>query len=117
MDGTVNERQIRIPPLQARHGARAAVRRAVVHDPEDASRVPITRYRHHLLDESVEWVDTGRGLAAAKETGVMHVQGGQVGPGSRALVLVLHLHDAARSGRLGGVTAATRLNARLLVRG
>ena len=47
----------------------------------------------------------------------MHVQGGQVGPGAGALILMLDLHDRPGPGRLRRMTAATRLNARLLIRG
>ena len=82
MDGPVHKHQVRIPPLQACHGARPAVRRAVVDDPEHAPRVAIGRTRHDLLDQAVEWGDPGGGLAAAKEPGLMHIQGGQVGPGA-----------------------------------
>src|SRR5712692_1938276 len=117
MDGAVNEHQMRVLPLQSVHGARTTVGRAAVNDPEDTPRVVIRRRGHHLLDESVERVDPGRGLAAAKEPGVMHIQGGQVGPGSGALVLVLDLHDRARPGRPCGVTASARLNARFLIGG
>ena len=55
------------------------------------------------------------GLAAAKEPGLMHIQGGQVRPGSGALVFMLDLHQGPGPGRLRRVAAAARLNARLLI--
>ena len=48
MDGPVHEHQIRILPLESFHGARTAVRRTVVDDPEYAPRVAIGRKRHGL---------------------------------------------------------------------
>ena len=42
----------------------------------------IGRTRHDLLDQVVEGGDPSGGFAAAKESGVMHIQGGPVGPGA-----------------------------------
>ena len=47
--------------------AGAAMRRAVVDDPEDAPRRAIGLLRHDLLDQAVERRDAGRGLAAAED--------------------------------------------------
>ena len=117
MDGSVNEHQIRILLLQSCHGARTAVRRAVVDDPKHAARVSIERPRHDLFDQSVERGDTGGGLAAPKEPSLMHIQGGQVGPGAGALVLMLDLHYRPGPGRRRRVAAAASLNVRLLIGG
>ena len=116
MDGPVHKRQIRIPLLQTFHGARPTVRRAVVDDPEHAARVTIGRTRHDVLDQPVEGGDPGGGFAAAKESGVMHIQGGQVGPGAGALVLMFDLHHHPGGAAVSHGPVA-RLNARLLIGG
>ena len=113
----MHEHEIRIPLLQSFHGARPTVRRAVVDDPEHAAGVPIGRTCHDLLDQTVEGGYPGSGLAASKESGLMHIQGGQVGPGTGALILMFDLHHRPDPWRLRRMAAAPRLNARLLIGG
>ena len=47
----------------------------------------------------------------------MHIQGGQVGPGTGALILMFDLHHRPDPWRLRRMAAAPRLNARLLIGG
>ena len=68
-----------------------------------------------LLNQAVEGGDPGGGFAAAKESGVMHIQGGQVGPGAGALVLMFDLQHHPGPWRLCRMAAVARLNARLLI--
>ena len=53
------------------NGSDASMRRAVVHDPEDATGVMIRRPRHHLFDEPVKRGDAILGFTAAKDAGMV----------------------------------------------
>jgi hypothetical protein len=70
------------------------VGRAVVDHPEPppGGRVPLTG--HDLGDQAPKRLDPSRGLAAAKQAGLVDVPGGQVGQRPTPLVLVLHPHRA-----------------------
>ena len=115
MDRTMHRHEGRIGGLQATDAGGAAVRGAVVHDPEDAAGVPIGRLGHDLGDESLEGRDPGRGLAAAEELGAVDIEGGQVGPGAATRVLVFDPRRPPGTGRDGGVPSEPRLDAGLLV--
>jgi hypothetical protein len=82
MDRRVNQDQLRIRVLQALHRPGATVSRTIVDDPEDAARIIVGRSRHDLLDQTVKGFDTVVGLAAAKDSGMVDIQRGDVGPGS-----------------------------------
>ncbi len=93
------------------------MRRAIVHDPEDAAGVVIRRSCHHLLDEPVKGCDSILGLAAAKDSGSVDVQCRDVGPSAATEVLMLDMHGSARTATLRGVFAAASLNAGLFIGG
>jgi hypothetical protein len=99
------------------NGSDATMRRAVVHDPEDATGVVIRRSGHHLFDEPVKGGDAILGFTAAKDAGTVDVQGGDISPGAAAGVLVLDVHGSTRPAVLGGMLAAAGLNAGFFIGG
>src|ERR1051325_11750232 len=116
MDRRVNQDQLGIRVLQALHRPGATVSRTIVDDPEDAARIIVGRSRHDLLDQTVKGFDAVVGLAAAKDSGMVDIQRGDVGPGSTTKIFVLNLHRATRPTCASGVFAAAGLNTGLLVR-
>ena len=92
-----------------------AVGRSVVQDPEHSPRVAIRGLAHDLLDQTVEGLDSRGLLAASEELGAVHIESGQVRPGTTTLVFVLDAYATAALGRQGGVDAGARLDAGLLV--
>ena len=91
------------------------MRRAVVHDPEDAPSGVVGCLAHDLLDQTLEGRDAGGRLAATEHLGAMHVQRSQVGPGAAAFVLMLNAHRLARLGGQAGMDTQASLDAGLLV--
>jgi hypothetical protein len=78
VDRPVHQDQPRVLTLQAGHRPRAPVGGAVVHDPEDPSRLGIGRHRHDLGHQPIEGGDAGLRLAPAEELGPVDIQGGHV---------------------------------------
>lgn len=74
--------------LETLDGGLAAMRGAVVNDPEDAAGVAVRGLVHDLCDQAIKWVDAGGFLAPAKELRSVNVEGGQIGPGAAAAVLM-----------------------------
>jgi hypothetical protein len=62
-----------------------------------------------------ERLDAGGRFAAAEQAGVVDVPGGQIRQRAAALLLVLDAHAARPARRQGGVAAAARLDAGLLI--
>jgi len=93
----------------------AAMRRAVVHDPEHSPGVAIRWLRHDLRNQTIEWLDAGRLLATAEELCAMNIHRGQVRPGAAPRVLVLDPSGLAWTGRQGDMLANARLDAGLFV--
>lgn len=58
----------------------------------------------NLPNQSVECGDAEAGAPAAEEAGGMYIEGGHIGPGPMAIVIVL-VRDLARPTRLGGHVA------------
>jgi hypothetical protein len=85
----VDEDEVRPAALEPLDGLLAAVRGAVVDDPEDALGGGIGLLGHHLSDEPVERLDPCLGLRASEDSAAAHVPGGQVGERSAPLVGVL----------------------------
>ena len=73
--------------------------------------------RHHLFDKPVKRGDAILGFTAAKDAGMVDVQGGDISPGAAARVLVLDVHRSTRSAVLGGMLAAAGLNAGFFIGG
>ena len=93
------------------------MRRSVIHDPEHGARFVVGRLAHDLLDQPPERCNAGRCLAAPEHFRPVHIQGGQIGPGTAARILVLHAHGLARRSGKAWMPAHTRLDAGLLVGG
>jgi len=103
--------------LEAPNTALAAMRRAVVHDPEYAPGAAIRWLRHDLGNQAMERLDAGGRLAAAEEFRAMNVHRGQIGPGAAPRVLVLDTSGLSGTGRQGGMLSKACLDAGLLVGG
>src|SRR3990172_880630 len=101
--------------VQTTDASTATVRRAVVHDPEDAASGLVGWLPHHVAHQFLEGFDAGGLFAAAEELHAVNVHGGQVRPRPATFVLVLNTHGAMWSGRQGRMNATACLNAGLLV--
>src|SRR6266540_3988703 len=60
----MNQHQVGIPLLQSLAGGFAAVRGAIVHNPENPLGLPVRFLAHDLLDQAVEWSDAGSRVTA-----------------------------------------------------
>ena len=87
----------------------------VVDDPEHAACIVVRGARHHLLDQTIKGRDPVFSLATTKDPGVMHVQCGNVGPGSATKIFVFDAHGGAGAASAGGVLAPPRLNTGFLI--
>jgi hypothetical protein len=94
----------------------ATVRRAVVHDPEDATRRPVRLAPRHLINQSAERVDSSLFLTSTQDSTTVDVPGGKVLQRASALVLMFHSYGTARRRRQSFVTSDASLDARLLIR-
>ena len=83
---------------------------------QDAPCLPIRRAGHNLINEAVKGLDAGRRLAASEDRGLMHIERGQVGPGTPAFVFVFNAHGTTGSGRHARMSAVACLDTRLFVR-
>jgi len=115
VDRRVDGDGVGIPLGQALVAGRAAMRGAVVTDPEYASGRTVGFLAHDLVDQPVETVDARGRLAATEDLGAVHVPGGYVSQCAAALVLEFHSAGASRLGGLARVNPSTHLNAGLLV--
>ena len=97
--------------------ARAAMRGAIVHNPEDPTSGAIRFLVHDLGHQPVKRSDAAFGLATPKQPGAMHIQGGQIGPGAFSFVFMLNLHGPSGLRRHGRMQPPPRLNAGFLVGG
>ena len=88
---------------------------AVVDDPEHAPGGGVGCAGHDLVDEPVEGVDAGGGLAAAEYLGAVHIPGGQVGQGAAAGVFVFDTRRAVWRRWRAGVLADAGLDGGLLI--
>src|SRR6266849_3153021 len=117
MHRTMNRDDVVESSLQTTDAGIATMRRAVVHDPEDAASSLVGWLAHDVGHQFLEGFDAGGLFAAAEELHAVNVQGGQVRPRPAAFVLVLDAHRAIWSGRQGRMNATACLNAGLLVGG
>ena len=95
----------------------AAVRGAVVHDPEHPVRRLVGLLGHDLPDQRGERNDTGGVLAAAVDLRPVHVVRGEVGDRAATVVVVVDPHRPGLTRWQGGVAAAPGLDGGLLVGG
>src|ERR1700730_18918162 len=80
----------------------AAMRRAVVHDPEDTVCRLVGLLTHDLSDQAVGGGDAALDLAATEQLGAMHIPSGQIGPCALAKILMFDPHGALRCRRESG---------------
>ncbi len=102
MDGQVDQAQVRPAALEPVDRLMAAVRGAVVDDPEHPLGGGVGLSHHHLVDEPVERFDAAPSLRAADQLGALDVPGAEIGERAAALVGVLDpLACPGAEGRLG----------------
>jgi hypothetical protein len=102
--------------LKATDALRAAMRGAIVHDPEDPRSRAVGFLTHHLGDQPIKGGDAVFGFATAEEFGMVDVPSSDLDQSAPALVLVLDIRGATGAGRQSGVLALADLDAGLLVR-
>src|SRR5713101_4117736 len=117
MNGCVDGDEGRPSAAESLVTLRAAVGRAVVHDPENASGRAVGPPPHHLRDQPSKGGDACLELTAAEDLGPPDVPGREIRPGALPFVLVLDSHRLARPRRSGGVNPPAGLDAGLLVAG
>ena len=117
MDRSMDEGEARIAMAQTRDGSVATVCRAVIHDPENAPGVVIRGSCHHLFDQAVKGGDAILRFTTAKDAGAVDIQGGEIGPGAAAGVLVFDVHGSVRPATVRSMLAPAGLNAGLFIRG
>ena len=107
-----------IGPLgtEAVGGPLAPMRRAVVHDPEDASCGLVGLLAHDFANEAIHRRDAIFGLATTEDLGAVHIPGSQVDPSATAKVLMFHPGGAVRCRRQSRLFATAGLNAGLFIR-
>src|SRR4030095_12390342 len=97
--------------------ALSPMRRTIVHDPENTSRLTIGRLGHYVCHQAIERLNPVLRFASTKQFRPVDVEGGQIGPGTTPFVFMLHLHGRSRFWRKRLVFSTTRLDAGLLVGG
>jgi hypothetical protein len=93
----------------------AAMRRAVIHNPEHAARGTLWLLGHHLIHQASESGLACARFTATEDLGTMHIPRGQVLQRSTARVFVLDTGRSKWAGRQRRMTAATHLNTRFLI--
>src|SRR2546423_767849 len=92
-----------------------AMRATVVDHPEDTAGRALGFLGHDLGHQTVEGLDTGRGLQPPEELGAMDVPGSQISAGAATRVLVLDQHRMPWVGGDRGTAAEAGLNGSLLI--
>src|SRR5579864_5987012 len=94
MEGSVDQHQAGVPPLESRHGARSPMSRTIIHDPEDAPGLIVRGPGHDLIHQPIKRSNPILRLAATEHPGVVDIEGSQVSPGTATLVFMLDPHRA-----------------------
>jgi len=115
MVGSVDEDRIGPRGAEAVDGSLAPMSRAVVHDPEDASRGFVGFLAHDFAPQAIHGRNAILGLATTEDLSTVDIPSRQINPGTLTKVLVFHSGGAVRCGRQCGLFAAARLNAGLFV--
>src|SRR5215204_2284628 len=115
VDRSMDEDDIGPFGAQSSSSALAAMRGAVVDDPEHAAGRPVRLLAHDLRDQAFEGSDAGFSLASAEQLGVADVPRSDVGPRAGPSIFVFDVKRAPRSGRQWWMFAPACLDARLLV--
>src|SRR5215469_4047225 len=115
VDWGVDQHQVGKGGPQPVQAGRSAMRGAIVHDPEDPPGAPVRSLGHYLAHQTIERCDPGLGLAAAEESGVVNIEGREVGPRTDAAVFMLDPSGPCGLWRQGWMFADARLDTGLLV--
>jgi hypothetical protein len=102
---------------QAFDASLAAMRGAVVHDPEHPRSGSVGLLVHDLCDEAPEGADPGLLFTTAQDLGASDIPSGEIGPGAAALIFMLNAHRTSGCWGKRGMDTAARLDTGLLVRG
>src|SRR5207247_5084852 len=94
--------------LQAGVALGPAMRRSVIHDPENVPRRPVGLLAHDVCNKTVKGLNSRARLTPAKEPCAMDIPRGDIGPSATPVVFVLHSHRSARRRRPRGVAALAR---------
>lgn len=101
--------------FEASNGLLSAVRGAIVHDPENPTRVTVGRLGHDLGDKAVERLDAGGLITASEDLCAVNIECRQVSPGTAALVFVFYSHGLIRACGQGRVLSNACLDAGFLI--
>ena len=101
--------------LQALNRCRPPVAGAVVNDPKDPMGLAVGILTHDLLDQAVEGDNGAAGFATAVDLGLVDIPGGQIGPGTKASILMLDLEGRVGPGRQRGVATLAGLDGGFLI--
>jgi hypothetical protein len=117
VDGRVDGDDVGPLSTQVIGGFLTAMRRTVIHDPENPRGGSIGFLRHNLSCQGVEGRDARMSFAATEHLGSAHIPSGQVGARPAPLILVLHIEGVPRPGRQRGMSAMANLDAGFLIGG
>ena len=112
----MNQNRLAISLPQSLCRRLAAVRGAIVHDPEDTAGGPVGLGPHNLLDQSTERVGPRIRLTPSQDAASADIPSHQVLQSSSSLVLVFHAQGTSWSGRQSRVTSDAGLAACPLIR-
>ncbi len=110
MNRSMYQDQVVIALLQALYGAGTPMRRAVIHDPKYPPGLGIRWPAHNIGHQPIKRFDAAFGLTTAKQFDPVYIQGGEVGPGTAAAILMFHLHHGTGLGRVSGMAATAGLD-------
>ena len=91
MNRRMDQKDVGPSGAKAISGALATMAGAIVCDQEHAAARPIRLVAHDLADKAMECRDAGLALAAAEQSGSMHIPRGKVGQRAGTRVLVLNV--------------------------
>jgi hypothetical protein len=116
MNRSVNEPQIRILVQESLGCLWTSMRRTVIDDPEDPSRLAIGTTLHDLIHEAIKRRDATVGFATTKDLSAVDIEGRQIGPGPKPFVFVFDSHGPVGLWGQGLMFSEARLDAGLFVR-
>jgi hypothetical protein len=116
MNRSVNEPEIRIVVQESLGCLWTSMRRTVIDDPEDPSRLAIGATLHDLIHKAIKRRDAAVGFATTKDLSAVDIEGCQIGPGPKPFVFVFDSHGPVGLWGQGLMFSETRLDAGLFVR-
>jgi hypothetical protein len=115
VDWGMDQKDTGIDLMQPRLRSCAALRRAVVHDPEPPFAGPLRFLSQHVVDQPAKGFAARRRFTPSPHVPPAHLPRGQILQRAPALVFVLNVGRSARRGREGGMAAEAGLEARLFI--